>query len=126
MVGTKYNCKVENELIIDTPKKAQITLINGNHLQGKFNSDGIYFCAFNKIILYFPTGLEKFYNNLNGIYISYGHLKEIHQNDLKFYTKLEFIDLYHNDVEIIEDDLFKFNPNLVAISLHTNRIFHQL
>jgi len=124
MVGNKYNCKVQNDLIIDMPQKAQITFITGNHLLAKSNNDGIYFYAYKKMVHYFPTGLEKFYNNLNGIYITHSQLKEIHQNDLKFYTKLEFLDLFDNDIEIIEDDLFKFNPNLEAISLHSNKVFH--
>jgi hypothetical protein len=124
MVGKQYNCKVQNALIIDSPEKAQISSITGSHMLEKSKNDKIYFYSRSNIIRYFPTGLEKFYNNLNGIYITNGHLKEIHQRDLKFYTKLEFLDLFCNDIEIIEDDLFRFNPNLLAISFHSNPIFH--
>ena len=93
-------------------------------MKGKFNNDGIYFHSFRKIVQYFPTGLEKFYSNLNGIYITHGQLKEIHQRDLKFYSKLEFLDLFDNDIEVIEYDTFKFNLNLATISIHSNKIFH--
>lgn len=124
MVGDKYSCKVQKGLIIDSPKKAQIQLITGNHMRGKTSNDGIYFYSKRNIFQYFPTGLQKHFSSLLGIYITYGQMKSIHQKDLQLYSKLELLDLYNNEIEVIEDNLFKFNPNLVAISFHSNNIFH--
>lgn len=56
--------------------------------------------------------------------INYGPLKEIHQSDLKFFPRLKCLELYHNEIEILEEGLFKFNPELEMIWLSSNRIFH--
>lgn len=38
--------------------------------------------------------------------INYGPLKEIHQSDLKPFPELRCIELYHNEIEILEEGLF--------------------
>lgn len=96
----------------------------GDH-EGQFTLDNVQgFEADDKNILYFPKNLEKFFKHLEMIDINSGPLKEIHQSDLKPFSKLKCLELYHNDIEILESGLFDFNPDLEMIWLSSNKIFH--
>ena len=97
---------------------------DGSHQSGKNSSDIFGFNASSKNIQYFPKGLELIFGNLKGIYIYEGRLKEIHQSDLKPFPKLVNLKLLKNDIEILDDGLFKFNPDLQFIDLEENKIFH--
>lgn len=57
------------------------------------------------------------------INIQHGRIKEIHQADLMPHTKLEYLAFWENDIEVIEDGLFDFNPELVYIYFERNKIF---
>lgn len=75
-----------------------------------------------KEIRYFPKGIEKFFPKLVGVMINHSNLKEIKQEDLKDLHKIIFLDLSYNVIEILEKDLFKFNPLLKSIDLSENMI----
>ena len=75
-----------------------------------------------KNVQYFPRGLEKTFKNLKMIYVEHGRLKEVHQADLKPFTKLISLSLEDNDIEIVEDDLFEFNEKLEVLWLSKNKI----
>ncbi|CAG9811680.1 unnamed protein product [Chironomus riparius] len=113
-VGSKYYCAVISDFIIDSQNQVQIETLKNSHISGKSDDDDIYFHISTKSIQYFPRGLEKFYKNLKGIVIWHTQLKEIHQEDLKKYPKLNFLNLSGNKIEIIQDDLFDFNPDLIV------------
>lgn len=49
-------------------------------------------------------------------------LLEIHQSDLMYLTRLEYLDLEGNEVEVIEDGLFDYNPSMRFISISYNKI----
>jgi len=49
-------------------------------------------------------------------------LLEIHQSDLMHLTRLEYLDLESNEVEVIEDGLFDYNPSMRFISISYNKI----
>jgi len=122
--GYKYRCQMSNNLIISSPKSAQIVAVTGTHMSGKSNNDEIYFNAADKQIEYFPRGLEKFFSQLTGIAIWRSQLKEIHQDDLKLYTKLNYLNLGENNIEVIEDGLFDFQPNIIVFTCGKCSIFH--
>lgn len=71
---------------------------------------------------YFPQSLLKTFPNLIAVYINDGNLQEIHQSDLEPFTALRLLDLFGNRLEVIEPDLFKFNPKLEVIWLSNNQI----
>lgn len=56
--------------------------------------------------------------------IKYSKLREIHQYNLAPFTELIHLSLIGNDLQVIEEDLFKFNPRLMDISLEYNHIQH--
>jgi len=58
------------------------------------------------------------------IYISSCQLKEIHQSDLKPFPKLVYFGLYYNEIEVIDEGLFDFNPNLKIVGFWENKIIH--
>ena len=123
-VGYKYRCEVSNNLNISSPELVQIDAVNGTHMSGKSSNDEIYFYAYKKQIEYFPRGLENFFTNLTGIAIWGSQLKEIHQEDLKAYTKLKYLSMGTNNIEIIEDGLFDYQPDIENIIFDRCKIFH--
>lgn len=122
-IGSVYTCRLKNNLNIISPETT-ITSINSTHTSGKSHDDvrGIYDQYGGKNIQYFPKGLDKFFKNIILIDINKGRIKEIHQDDLKVFPKLEVLDLCDNDIQVIEAGTFDFNPNLKVIWL-TSKIF---
>jgi len=68
--------------------------------------------------------LENFYKNLKALWILSCELKEIFQLDLRKFPKLVYIQLLGNKIEIIEEGLFAFNPNLEVIGFRDNKLVH--
>jgi hypothetical protein len=68
--------------------------------------------------------LEKIYKNLNGIILYTEPINFVQQSDLRPYTKLVFLQIADTKIEIIEDGLFDFNPQLKYLALNENKIFH--
>ncbi|CAG9808341.1 unnamed protein product [Chironomus riparius] len=124
VLGRIYCCHVKNDPNIDSLQSSNVNSSSGMHFPGKsnFNVNGID--SYQKTIQYFPIGLDKVFDNLKLISIWHGRIKEIHQSDLKPFQKLVYLSLHKNNIEIIEDGLFDFNPNLEVITLSNNRISH--
>jgi len=123
--GTIYYCDVQNDVNITSLDAAQVDSISGEHLDG-YNNDNVeaFHISGRGKIHYFPRGLNKFFKNLTAIQIADTGLKEIHQSDLKDFTELKGLYLQANDLEILEENLFKFNLNLDYIYLNLNKITH--
>jgi len=122
--NSHYYCTAENTLnIIST--ETGIDSASGSHQSEKNNDDveGFVSQSSSQNTQYFPRNLEKVFKNLKVIDINSGRIKEIHQLDLKPFPKLEVIDLYDNDIQIIEAGTFDFNPNLKDVWL-TSKILH--
>lgn len=112
-----------NILNITSLEIALIDSITGLHQPGKTDEDDIYFDVIGNIVHYFPKGLEKLFKNIRGISIIACGLKEVNQNDLKFYPQLEYLDLSENNIEKLNNGLFDFNPQLEVICFDLNKIF---
>lgn len=119
-----YVCFVNNNPNITSKELAKVNSKTGQHIDGYNDDDKIYFHVENKTINYFPNGLEKLFSDLIGIIIISSHLKEIHQIDLKPYSKLIRLYLPGNDIEVLEDGLFDFNSELKYIALSSNKFIH--
>ncbi|KAG5667710.1 hypothetical protein PVAND_015681 [Polypedilum vanderplanki] len=76
---------------------------------------GIYFCK--KCSL-----LDKLIPNLLGLSIQNSKLKEITQNDLKQFPKMQHLFIIKNQLAVLENDLLKFNPELIYINFKENLI----
>jgi len=123
-LGNRYTCNIENQLDIEVIENRTIDEIIGTHGVNKNNFDVLSFVSNEKKALYFPKGLEKFFKNLQKISIERGQMKEIKQDDLKPFSELEELVLGNNDIEVLEDGLFDFNPKLKFISFWHSKIFH--
>jgi len=82
------------------------------------------FIAKYRTIQFFPKGLDKFLKNIKLIIIQSCQLKEIHQSDLKVFGDLVAFGLYDNEIDVIEEGLFDFNPNLEHIVFEESKIIH--
>jgi len=119
-LGTIYWCDVKNAVNITTLDAAHVDDIYGTHLASYNNDNVTAFSVTIGQVHYFPHGLNKFFKNLKGIQIGNTGLKEFHQRDLKDFPKLMNLHLWNSNVEILEENLFKFNPNLDYIYLWSN------
>ncbi|CAG9810385.1 unnamed protein product [Chironomus riparius] len=75
-----------------------------------------------KNIFYFPKGLEKFIAGVLTFGMTHCQLKEIKQEDLKVFRNLTLLNLSLNQIQVLEKDLFKFNPKLKGLMLANNII----
>ncbi|XP_070508768.1 leucine-rich repeat-containing protein egg-6-like [Chironomus tepperi] len=119
-----YDCIVSKDPIIATQESAAVTSVTGSHQIGKSNSDVGGFTVDSKTINYFPRGLEFTFNNLKLIFIKNCNLKEVHQEDLKPFPKLVELHLHVNALEVLEEGLLDFNPQLEYISFFNNKLVH--
>ncbi|XP_070500481.1 uncharacterized protein [Chironomus tepperi] len=122
--GDPYFCKAISLPNITTYESAQITSIAGTHSDLKSNDDVTGFYSVYKILQYFPRNLEKFFTNLELIFIEFAELKEIHQADLKPFPKLIYLSLCYNSIEVLESGVFDANPNLEILSFVANNLVH--
>jgi hypothetical protein len=56
--------------------------------------------------------------------INHGRLRSIHQSDLAPFPNLVCLELFENDLQVLEEDLFKFNVKLQMVWVSNNKIFH--
>ncbi|XP_070505183.1 uncharacterized protein [Chironomus tepperi] len=125
VVGDIYRCNVNNNPNIISEESAQISGVSGTHVNSSYSNDDVLgFRADSKIIEVFPSGLDKIFKNIKVIYISRCQLKEIHQSDLKAFPHLVYFNLYDNKIEIIEEGLFDYNPNLEFVGFDERNIIH--
>lgn len=82
------------------------------------------FNAVDKVVNYFLKGIEKILENIMMFRIKSCRLLEIHQSDLKPFTKLVFINLGNNEIKILEKGLFDFNLDLQVVGFESNKIVH--
>jgi len=122
ILGNLYCCSVKKDPKITTRESATITSVSENHKSEKTNSDVECFKIHYLTTNYFPRGLESFFENIKAISIRNSYLKEIHQEDLKAFPKLVELFLNENLLEVLEERLFDFNPDLQRMSFEYNKI----
>lgn len=101
-----------------------ISKVTGTHARGKNNNFVSYFYSTNdSVIHYLPIGLKSFFQNLNILVINTAGLREITAMDLsEFGEDLLELWLYGNNIQALDDDLFRYNPNLQFLDLSHNKI----
>jgi len=73
---------------------------------------------------FFPAGIEKIFINLRAILIGQSKLKRITKANLKPFTELKGLWIYHNEIDTLEKDLFMFNTRLTYIYFISNKLQH--
>lgn len=125
--GGKYGYQCLVKSINATSKNdREITEITGKHIEGRSNCDVVQFDLRVGNLGRFPLGIKKYFPNIETLLlITNTDLKEVSAEDLKpFGEDLRFILLGQNSIEIIDFDLFRYNPNLELISFYANPIRH--
>ena len=124
VTGSAYTCYVSKGLTINSLDTAFVNSSTGSHQSSHTNDNVNYFFTGSVTISYFPRGLDAIFKNLKAIYFYIVGLKEIHQSDLKPFPKLIEFGINTNQIEVLEEGLFDYNPNLEYISLAHNNITH--
>lgn len=115
--GAVTECSTRN-LNITSPDLA-VTSVNG---ETESKSEAFALNIEDQRVNFLPRGIENFRPNLLGINIINSSLRQISQADLKPFFNLKVVILESNEIDVIPDNLFAFNPELKQISLNKNPI----
>lgn len=75
-----------------------------------------------KLVAYLPVGINNFAENLIALIVEDSKMVEITQSDMKQFPQLLLLQLTNNHIEVLGEDLFKYNPELIEIILKGNRL----
>ena len=101
-----------------------ILAAKGTHSSQKSHNDVVAIKADHSKFSYFPHGLKKVFKKLKLIWIENCQMKEIHQSDMMLYPDLEILCIGGNDIQVLEEDLFKYNRDLRVFSCWYCNIMH--
>ncbi|KAG5670181.1 hypothetical protein PVAND_000461 [Polypedilum vanderplanki] len=115
------SCTITNGTI-SSKSDATVTSITGTYPSGTTSNSITVIDGRGVEIRYFPLGLTKFFPNIDVIFFE-GGLREIHKEDLQqFGSKLKRVYMSYNSIEMLEKNLFVYNPNIEYIYLDDNNI----
>lgn len=98
--------------------------MKGRHPAGESNDNVNTLLIIEQICEFFPVGIDKQFQKLEGVAIQKSGLKKITKNDLRGFANLKSISLFGNQLETLESNLFIFNPKLKLISVFSNKLKH--
>lgn len=84
----------------------EIQLVEAIHENGKSNSDVVWMSFSKQSIVFLPRNLHEIFPNLRLLSLNSCGIENISRKDLKGLEHLEYIDLDHNRLTSIPDDLF--------------------
>jgi hypothetical protein len=111
-------------LFITTPESAQIDAITGTHSALINNDNVLGFYLYVGTVELFPRGIEKFFKNIKALTIGSCKTKEIYQSDLKPFPKLAYLYMPGSEIEVLEEGLFDFNPELQVLGVEGSKVIH--
>ncbi|KAL7011204.1 hypothetical protein ACKWTF_014156 [Chironomus riparius] len=94
--------------------------INASNVDENLRING--FAAVDKEIFYFPKGIDKFAKFLSQLVIKNCSLKEITSNNLQKFKVLQYLDLSHNQLKVLDGDLFSMDATILYLILNDNKI----
>lgn len=116
----KYTCTVSSAAI--TKNNTRIKAFDGVHCPGRSNSDVAAIKFENTIVEHFPRGLNKFFPNLESLFIRNCGLKTISRKDLIGLENLTGLSIFSNQLTSLPNDLFVNMPKLKNISFVGNNL----
>ncbi|XP_070505643.1 carboxypeptidase N subunit 2-like [Chironomus tepperi] len=120
--GEFYSCIIEN-LVFNSDENSTASFF-GEHQNSSLSNDDVKAVKTDiHRMIYFPQSIQNTFKNLEVIYMNDGFLVKITQRDLQPFPKLRMLDLFENRLEVLEQDLFKFNSMLQSVWLSNNRIY---
>lgn len=113
--------------IISPENPTIVTEISGNHTDGKTNAVvGVFTMNQNgkNILTEIPSGIEKFFPNLQEFSWNRGIITKIDSSTFKPFPYLVKIIMSENRIETLDGDLFQFTKSLQWIVFDSNRLQH--
>ena len=120
-VGRQYTCVVQNDLNIIEPN-VTISFASGTHASNETSNSVTALWIENKNTEYLASNIGEIFPNLIALRVKDGRLKELHKDDLMSMPKLKYLNLDNNDVAVLDDDVFEYNPQLELLWLSLNKI----
>jgi uncharacterized protein (UPF0305 family) len=123
-ISKVYQCKLNKDPQITSPG-VKVTAATGSHISSSMTHASVrsfFSDSASYTINYFPRGLNDVFPNLEAIGIAQSKMIELHQSDLSPFTKLRLLGLWQNNIKTLEKDLFKYNPELEAVYVFSNKI----
>lgn len=102
----------------------ELKKVNGDHLNGKLNSDVLYLHSHKKLSC-FPKNVKDFFKNLTKLYFAQENFPFLTKADLQSLgIQLKKFWFEEGQIEVIPADLFEHSTNLESIFLSFNKIQH--
>jgi Leucine-rich repeat (LRR) protein len=112
-------CKALN---LNITSRQNITSVNG---QENFDGSGYKIVKIvTQVANFIPSGLEKFFPNLEALQIANSKLKIVEKKDFEPFPKAKLFDFVNNEIQFIPGDLFEENLELLSIRFESNPITH--
>ena len=115
---TRYVCHVSTGSI--TQPRTQITKFIGKHIENQTNKNVNEIHIKDMMVHFFPRGVPNLFQGIVKLELRGCGLKEICRKDLQGLGSLRSVDLSHNKLRRLPDDLFIDTPQLEWISFENN------
>lgn len=115
-----YSCEVR--ALETSEHENYVTDVEGDHLVDMTNENVTHLLIADQKVEFFPGGLDKFFPNLETVTIKRSAVKYIFKADLVGLSKLRFLALGDNKIELLGPGLFEGNPLLEEIHFENNEI----
>lgn len=119
LIGEVYYCYLWKK---NFPGHDTITEISGEHESGKSNDDVNALYIRSGRCDRVPKNFQNFYENIEGISLDTVKLKVLLKEDLEVFPKLRILEVISNELETLDGDIFKGNPNLERIDFSENKL----
>lgn len=120
-IGSVYQCNARALSTMQVNKNL-VTDVSQNHLTGKANSDVNFLDLSEQNFQSLPKGIEKFFTKLEGIRAYRNNLRVISKEDLKPFASLKYINFYNNELTTLDSDLFSLSPKLEYLNFGFNKL----
>lgn len=96
-----------------------VTVMNG---ETETHEDTKVLQIIEQTVKFLPSDIEKFFPRLEELWVLYSKLGAIEKSDLKPFPRLRELVLRGNNIEILSDDLFRSNSELVFVDIGDNKL----
>lgn len=99
-----------------------VTEVSQNHNSGRSNRHVTSVLITNQNIGFVPRGIGKFFPNLESLHMSNTGVEDISYYDIESLPMLRQLDLFSNRIQVVQTDLFWYNPRIQHVSFDSNPI----